>query len=152
MFLKSILLNCQNLNSIQYNITNHVLCLKTSSALLRIREPSGAEGLPTVPLNLFDNNLKTSATLAADELRRVRISCEKNTFQMSTQKTAQIIVETNSTITKIIRTNIPIFICNAYSEIEKKCKLRTYRQPSGGRYLFKLYKVVLIFLSRRRQL
>lgn len=58
--------------------TNHMLCLKMSSALLRIREPSGAEGRPTVPFNLFDNNLKTSATLAPDELRRVSIYSVKN--------------------------------------------------------------------------
>lgn len=86
MFFKSILLNCHNLNSIQYYITNHMLCSKMSSALLRIREPSGAEGLPTVPFNLFDNNLKTFATLAADELRRVSIYSVKAKFKCQHKK------------------------------------------------------------------
>lgn len=45
-----------------------MLCLKMSSGLLRIREPSGAEGLPPVLFNLVDNKLKTLASLATEEL------------------------------------------------------------------------------------
>lgn len=67
-------------------ITNHMLCSKTFSGLLRIREPSGAEGLPVVPFNLVDKNLNASATLAAAELRRVSISSAKKNIQMSKQK------------------------------------------------------------------
>lgn len=35
----------------------HMLCLKMSSGLLRILDPNGAEGLPTVLFNLVDTVL-----------------------------------------------------------------------------------------------
>lgn len=73
-----------------------MLCLKMSSALLRIREPSGTEGLPTVPFNLFDNNLKTSATLAADELRRVSIYSVKTKFKCQHKNFLGLSVNSNN--------------------------------------------------------
>ncbi len=48
--------------------TDHMLCLKMSSGLVRIREPSGAEGRPLVLFNLEDNLLKSFASLATEEL------------------------------------------------------------------------------------
>lgn len=62
-------------------ITNHMLCLKMSSALLRIREPSGFDGLPPVPFNLVGKNLKTFASLAAAELCRFSIYSVKTNFK-----------------------------------------------------------------------
>lgn len=73
-----------------------MLCSKMSSALLRIREPSGAEGLPTVPFNLFDNNLKTFATLAADELRRVSIYSVKAKFKCQHKNIFGLSVSSNN--------------------------------------------------------
>lgn len=56
-----------------WSITDHMLCLKMSSSLLRIRDPSGAEGLAPVTFNLVDNVLKTLANLAREELRSLCI-------------------------------------------------------------------------------
>lgn len=49
-------------------MTYHMLCLKMSSGLVRIREPSGAEGLPLLLFNLIENLMKTAASLAMDNL------------------------------------------------------------------------------------
>lgn len=57
-----------------------------SSGLLRIREPSGVEGLPTVPFNLVGKNLKTSATLAAAEHRRGSIYSVKTKLKCQHKK------------------------------------------------------------------
>lgn len=45
-----------------------MLCLKISSGLVRIREPSGAEGLLSLLFNLIENLMKTAATLATENL------------------------------------------------------------------------------------
>lgn len=45
-----------------------MLCLKISSELVRIREPSGAEGLLSLLFNLIENLMKTAATLATENL------------------------------------------------------------------------------------
>lgn len=47
-----------------------MLCLKMSLGLLRIREPSGAEGLFVVPFSLADNRVIAFAALAVEELNR----------------------------------------------------------------------------------
>lgn len=62
-----------------------MLCLKMSSWLVRIREPSGAEGLPPVLFSLGDILLKTLASLATEKLRSlciyaVKMQEELNTF------------------------------------------------------------------------
>ena len=54
-----------------------MLCLKTSSGLVRKREPSGAEGLPAVLFNLGDNLQTALANVATDELRSVCIYLQK---------------------------------------------------------------------------
>lgn len=51
----------------------HMLCLKMSSGLVRILDPSGAEGLPSVPFNLVDIVLQSWSNLATEELRNVCI-------------------------------------------------------------------------------
>lgn len=51
----------------------HMLCLKTSSGLVRILDPSGAEGLPAVPFNLVDIVLRSWTNLATEELRSLCI-------------------------------------------------------------------------------
>lgn len=68
---------------LQY-ITYHMMCLKMSSGLVRNCEPSGAEGLPPVLFDLEDNLLKTSATLAAEELAEAR----QNLFKSAKSETA----------------------------------------------------------------
>lgn len=54
-----------------------MLCLKTSSGLVRKREPSGAEGLPAVLFNLGDNLQTALANVATEELRSVCIYLQK---------------------------------------------------------------------------
>lgn len=54
-----------------YN-TDHMLCLKISSGLVRILDPSGAEGLPVL-FSLVDSLLKTLATLVKYRLHDVCI-------------------------------------------------------------------------------
>lgn len=51
----------------------HMLCLKTSSGQVRILDPSGAEGLPSVPFSLVDIVLQNWTNLATEELRNVCI-------------------------------------------------------------------------------
>lgn len=58
--------------------TNHMLCLKMSSVLVRIREPSGATGLGLVFLNFTADVTKVVAGLATEKLRHLSIcSVEK---------------------------------------------------------------------------
>lgn len=63
--------------------TDHMLCLKMSSVLVRIREPSGAEGLPAVECSLDGNRLKTSANMAREKL------CSLCIYSVKTQEELQ---------------------------------------------------------------
>lgn len=54
-----------------------MLCLKISSVLVRIREPSGATGLGLVFLNFMADVAKVVACLATDNLQHLSICSEK---------------------------------------------------------------------------
>lgn len=55
-----------------------MLCLKTSSGLFSIREPSGAERRPAELFRLMDNPRKTLAKLAPERHRTLCILLCKN--------------------------------------------------------------------------
>lgn len=63
-----------------------MLCLKMSSGLVRIREPSGAEGLLSQLFNLIENLMKTAATLATENLFTLFIYSVKVHIGLNTQQ------------------------------------------------------------------
>lgn len=57
-----------------------------SSGLVRIREPSGAEGLLSQLFNLIENLMKTAATLATENLFTLFIYSVKVHIGLNTQQ------------------------------------------------------------------